>query len=373
MIDKKATSQTNITSEIADKPKKILSLKNRKVVPDAALIDKKSSSQTNFIIEVADKPNSKKVIYHTEREPPKEDRDLLFIEATLNDSILSSEDTEPELDSVHDLDSNEESFYGFWSDDVFEEDDGDFEECNDELYGALESVISLEERARRIAVDFIATFEWEKSQLPLLMEIFSSKGWRNIKTALEREVSAGATFEDIQLAYEIRTLWQDSSRYWINFNKAHCPGESTDATYRHCSWKQVLRLIKFFGYQPIFEEVHNFLEFEFEFWFNHEIMRKCFPSFNKYLFNYRLNSRNMTSIFGSFEKTEPYDEMDEEWYFYTNSFEMNELKEFGVDLHSKFTPKNYYTSDIYTHDYLLELYNSSNVKSTTGDSNDATT
>ncbi|MFM9597810.1 hypothetical protein ACKI1O_51965, partial [Streptomyces scabiei] len=83
--------------------------------------------------------------------------------------------------------------------------------------------------------------------------------------ALEREVAEGATLDELMLAFEVKNLWLDSPRYWIAFSKAYVSGESTDAIYRHFSWRQALRLIRTFTDLPSFEEVYDLLEQEFDY------------------------------------------------------------------------------------------------------------
>lgn len=184
-------------------------------------------------------------------------------------------------------------------------------------------------------------------------------GWSNSRIAIRREVHAGTTFEELQIAYAVKNYWQESSRYWITFSKVWKAGESSDAIYRHCSWKQALRLIRIFDGIPTFEEVYDFLENEFEYWYQSRIFRSYFSAFNKYLFGYRLNEKNITSFSVGFDFSVGYDGLNSVWENYNKSDEMSLLKELGIDLDNKYSPKNYFASDLYSDENLLEIYRSS--------------
>ncbi|TMP46481.1 MULTISPECIES: hypothetical protein [unclassified Pseudoalteromonas] len=256
--------------------------------------------------------------------------------------------------------ANELSFYDLWDDALDECDEAEEER------GVLADTLKPEARAKLVAVEFVDSVNWDKSTLAFFTEVFTSRGWSNIKTALEREVNAGATFEELQLAFEIKTLWLQSSRYWITFSRAYGPGESTDATCRHCSWSQALRLLRVFESIPELEEVYDFLEHEFELWFSHGVLRKCFPAFAKYLFNYRLHERNIPEFNHGFYGTGEYEQADLNWLQLPHSDEMSHLRELGLDLLSLHAPKIDYISDKYTLEYLFEYWRSTTPESERG-------
>lgn len=280
--------------------------------------------------------------------------------------ILSEEDTDDDIsfeifsyseevnldEELFVTENSELELYDLWVDD---------EQANDEdnnvKNSVLENSLSFEERARFVAVDCIIEFGWHSRELPFLVDVFSGPGWSNTKIALLREVKSGATVEELKLAFEVKTLWKDSSRYWISFSKAWVSGESADSIYKHCSWKQALRLIRFFNGVPTFEEIYDFLETEFEHWYADTILRRCFPAFNHYLFSYRLHYRNIDSMFGGFAYPEFFDGLNAISAHLPHSDEMLLLKDMGIDLANKFVSKKSFISDDYTDDYLLELWN----------------
>jgi len=268
-----------------------------------------------------------------------------------------------DFDAFSDLDENIEvepdSFdvfsdnqYGLW-DDSFD-DEVEVEDYPDK--GVLDNTLSQEERAIKVAADLIIDFDWGRGALPFLTELLCIKGWANTKKALEREVAAGSTLDELILAFEVKNLWLDSSRYWISFSKSNELGGSTDAVYRNFSWKQALRLIRFFNDLPSFEEVYDLLEQEFDYWYGHRVLRLRFPAFIKYLFNYRLNERNIPSSYGGFSKGQDYDHIDEVWASQTHSDEMQRLNEYGVDILSKYITPGDYLSDTYTSEYMLRHF-----------------
>ncbi|WP_131825270.1 tetratricopeptide repeat protein [Salinivibrio sp. IB872] len=233
------------------------------------------------------------------------------------------------------FDDNEAALYDFWDDESEE-----LQEESTENTAFLDNKLSREERARIVAADCIMEFDWHAKQLPFVIEVFSTLGWSSAKIALAREVQSGTTVAELELAFAVKKLWQDSSRYWITFSKVRAPGESTDATYRHCSWKQALHLIRLFEQLPTLDEIYDFLEREFDRWYHNRVLRSCFPAFNKYLFLYRLNSRNEISTHHGFGLPDEQDGLDAQCFSHELSNPMMKLNALGIDLVSKYTTRS---------------------------------
>lgn len=267
------------------------------------------------------------------------------------DIFIYTEEVTPEED-IYLSDSNELELYDLWIDD----DQVNCEDVNVET-GALENSLSVEERARFVAVDSIIDFGWHARELPFLTDVFTGPGWKNTKIALLREVQSGASVEELKLAFDVKEFWKESPRYWITFSKAWVSGESTDATYKNCSWKQALRLVRLFDGVPTFEEIYYFLESEFEYWYENSHLRRCFPAFNHYLFRYLLQRRSIDFMLGRFATVDFFDGLDAISSDLTLSDEILLLQNMGIDLSSKFVIKNSFVSDNYTNEYLLELWN----------------
>lgn len=233
--------------------------------------------------------------------------------------------------------------YEHWSDDQLDD-----TEAVIEANGALEDLLSREQRARQAAISCIETIDWDKSSLSFLTEVFIVLGWNNARKAIEREALSGATYEELKLAFHIKQIWGECERYWISFTGAWLPGETTSATYRHCSWRQSLRLIRLFDGIPCSEEVWDLVESEFEFWYGNSVLRTCFPAFSKYLFNYRFNESLPTlpvSEFRRFDISVGFDEMNAPWSYHSHSDQIRKLSEYGIDVINRYSPKSYYVSD----------------------------
>lgn len=258
--------------------------------------------------------------------------------------------------------TDEAELFDFWDDES-----SSLEEDESEKSVALDNRLTIEERAKLIAVECILDFEWDTNKLSFLTELFSTRAWGSTKKALEREVQIGTTVDELELAFEVKTLWQDSSRYWISFSKAWALSESADATYQSCSWKQALYLVRAFNGLPSIEEIYDFLECEFDNWYHNRILRRCFPAFSKYLFMYRLNARNISTMFEGFELPVEHDGLEGDWLQQPLSKEMFKLSECGLELANKFSTKTYYATDLYTNEYMFELIRLSD-KSNKGES-----
>lgn len=234
--------------------------------------------------------------------------------------------------------------YDHWPDDLLDED------AEDDLdTGVLGDRISREQRAQQAAIECLDTIGWNKKSLAFLTDVFIELGWNNARKALQREVLAGATYEELSLAFDIKQIWAECDRYWITFTGAWLPRETTSATFRHCSWRQALRLIRVFNGIPSSEEVLDLIENEFESWYGNSLLRTRFPAFSKYLFSYRLNESLPTlpiSEFRRFDSNIALDEMNASWTFHPLSDEVRVLSEYGVDVVNRYAPKSYYASDV---------------------------
>jgi len=240
--------------------------------------------------------------------------------------------------------------YEFWdeADELKEElaqEDGSLREKEN---SALDNKIDSFGRARQQAISFIESVGWEQKDITLITEIFVESGWSATKRAIEREVSLGMVRNELELAYEVKKVWKECERYWITFSRVWAMGESTGATYRHCSWKQALRIVRLFDGMPVIEEIIDFLEMEFEYWYSCRLLRGKYKAFSIYLFSYRINS-TLANIdiadFRRFGEQSAYDSLDDLELMRNTSAEALFLYGCGVDLNEKYAPKNYYYTD----------------------------
>lgn len=250
----------------------------------------------------------------------------------------------PELPNLADEFFVGTDVYDHWSDDLLDEDPDD-----DLDTGVLGDRISREQRAQQAAIECLEAIGWNKKSLSFLTEVFIELGWNNARKALEREVLTGATYEELNLAFDIKQTWAECDRYWISFTGAWLPGETTSATYRHCSWRQALRLVRVFNGIPSSEEVWDLVESEFDYWFGNGALRTRFPAFSKYLFNYRFNESLPTLPVGEYRRFDlnvSLDEMNSSWSYHPHSDKYRALSEYGIDVINRYAPKSYYLSDV---------------------------
>ena len=227
--------------------------------------------------------------------------------------------------------------YDHWPDELLDE---DAEEDIDT--GLLEDRISREQRAQQAAIECLETIGWNKRCLSFMTDVFIALGWNNARKALEREALTGTTYEELSLAFHIKQIWAECDRYWISFKGAWLPGETTSATYKHCSWRQALRLIRVFNGIPSQEEIWDLVENEFDFWYGNSVLRTRYPAFSKYLFNYRFNESLPTLSVGEprrFDLNIAFDEMNASWSHHPQSDEVRMLSEYGIDVINRYAPK----------------------------------
>ena len=243
-------------------------------------------------------------------------------------------------------DDPEFDIYDFWDD--AEEAEDEIDDEPDLESGTLGSELTLEERARQVAISLVDRVGWEKDDISFVTNIFIENGWKQARVALEREINLGATREELSLAFYIKCLWKECDRYWICFPKLSSVIETTDAAYKNCSWKQALRLVRVFQWLPTEEELYDFLEFEFNKWYENSGLRTKLRSYSNYLFKYRLNEIIGTiniSIPWEFDQAPEVDGLESLNLSFTHSDEVMLLCENGIDVHEHFTPKSYYASD----------------------------
>lgn len=277
-----------------------------------------------------------------EDESAEEDLYLNDLPEQTQPNIVTNEDVTTFPDTHQSSNDVSTDFYDFWTEEEFieEEDDEDADQSN---------FITRRQRAQQVAVQFIDFVGWPKSDLDLVTEIFFENGWSATKASLLREVSLGASIEEISLARELKHIWRECDRYWISFSSINRFLEHTSASYKHFSWTQALRIIRTYDGVPSIEELHHMLEIEFEYWYSHIILRRKYPAFIKYLLYYRFGDH--PNILPSTEQLMFFDSFEED---YLDSIELSlersdtylVLSEMGVDLHSNFTTKSYYVSDI---------------------------
>lgn len=212
------------------------------------------------------------------------------------------------------------------------------EECEEEQQPFAEedegnsSKLTRWERAQQIAVEVIYSTNWSGKNLAFLTDVFYENGWGATRVTIEKEILSGTTIDELMLARDFKEIWKNCDRYWITLSKLGPTAHVTEATHRQMSWAQTMKIIRCFNWLPSIEELEVFLEDEFEYWYQHTLMRRVFPVFMKYLCYYRAKS----TPYMDFE-SRPYqpdltdDPMDKGDFINCNSENRQRLHEIGLD------------------------------------------
>jgi hypothetical protein len=180
--------------------------------------------------------------------------------------------------------------FNFWED-QFDDNDGEDDDASlTEV--SLGATIGRAERARQVATHTVAKMGWDLSKLDLVEEVFFTLGWNSARRAFEDAVADGASYEEMSLAFQIKTMWVSNPRYWLSFYRFWMDGEDTFGTCRTCSWPNALALVRIFSDLPAFEDIVVIVENEFDRWYESNLLRHKFPSFHHYIFGARLISND---------------------------------------------------------------------------------
>jgi hypothetical protein len=182
--------------------------------------------------------------------------------------------------------SVEEESEGFLWDDYEDLDDLEEEAQRDFLDASvLEGGITRSERAKQIAVELLVRYDWDVEYLPLLQQVFVENGWSAARVAIEEQMEKGLKPDELSMAREIRLLWTENEQYWISFQriKTNAPSNQTDATYKHMSWREALRLIRCFPQLPDIEEIYQLIDDAYDLWYGNDRLRRNFNVFFKFL------------------------------------------------------------------------------------------
>lgn len=255
-----------------------------------------------------------------------------------DDTDGEDEDTYGEIFARSSLSSLEEDPDEFsWDDfeDLDEFDEIAHREPEEEVQG--KSYIGREQRAQQIAAEVLAKSEWSPSHLPLLTQIFIENGWSAARTAIEKEIERGLLPQELALARKIRRFWTQNERYWITFHKIKTNNHysQADATYRHMSWLEALRIISCFPSVPDITEIYDFIDEAYDHWYSSRILRQHFKAFFKYL-KYHTGSMHRTlpgdCMFSFLEPLGADVGVDSDSFYNLNSPEYLELRNLGFEL-----------------------------------------
>lgn len=198
------------------------------------------------------------------------DRDVLYDEPADLDENLAYEPA-----AVAEEIEDEYAAYAFDPDDLYDTQDSVASDSSDLLDGML----SREDRALQKAAELISNTGWPLSAWPLIQQIFVMSGWGATRLALEREIEKGMTPDELILAAHVKVIWAENDYYWIAYDKN---GSSKLSQYV-LSWPTALLIVRSFESLPQIEEIEQFIESLFEYWYERIHLRKVFRSFNRFL------------------------------------------------------------------------------------------
>ena len=139
--------------------------------------------------------------------------------------------------------------------------------------------LSKSERAKQIALDVITQHRWDEEALSLLQDIFIQNGWAACKSAIQRQIEAGLTLEELSLAHDIKNYWANSEIYWIHFRyQAH-------ASHKNMTWITALKLTRAFNGFPDIYEITVFMDEAYDAWYSSPKLQNRFPGFFMFLEN----------------------------------------------------------------------------------------
>ncbi|MCD9506159.1 hypothetical protein [Photobacterium phosphoreum] len=165
--------------------------------------------------------------------------------------------------------------------------DEDLEEEEEQFIDNDRHKLTRWERARQVAVEVIYSTNWSGKHLTFLTDIFFENGWGAVRVTMEKEIQIGTTIDELMLARDFKEIWKNCDRYWITLSKLSPTAHVTEATYKNMSWAQALKIIRCYNWLPSIDELEVFVEEEFEYWYQHALMRRVYPVFMKYLCYYR--------------------------------------------------------------------------------------
>lgn len=230
------------------------------------------------------------------------------------------------------FDVSDNAFLSAFDDFDFDDDLDEEQPVSDEVNDGNRIKLTRWERAQQVAVEVIYSSNCSGKHLTFLTDVFYENGWGVARITIEKEIRSGTTFDELMLAWDFKEVWKNCDRYWITLSKLGPYAHVTEATHRHMSWAQALKIIRCFNWLPSIDELEVFLDDEFEYWYQHTVMRKIYPVFMKYLCYYRAkNTPYMNFELGPYCAQQNDDPMDNGDFINCNSEYRQRLSDAGLD------------------------------------------
>ena len=169
------------------------------------------------------------------------------------------------------------------------EDDSDYDLHIEPEY--FKDVVTLEERARQKAIEFIQQVDWcPTKDLKMVTTVFIDYGWGPTRFALKRLISYGLEPEELRVVYDIKKIWQINDYFWISYNK-NC--ENFTLNHEVMSWNVAFRISRAFKSYPDAEEVEDVLNRLYEFWMSKTYLKLAYKTFLKFVWTWAFEPKRV--------------------------------------------------------------------------------
>ena len=269
-----------------------------------------------------------------------DDDDDAFVEV----DYLDDSNIENEYEFLGSVDNDEaDSFVDAEELGYLFEDDSDYDISVESEY--FKDVVTLEERARQKAIEFVQQVDWcPKQDLEMVTNVFIDYGWGPTRLALKRLISYGLEPEELRVVYEIKKVWQRNDYFWVSFNK-NC--EDFALSHHVMSWNVAFRISRAFKSYPDAEEVEGVLERLYEFWMSKFHLKLSYRTFLKFIWTWafepkRVLSSEYTYVFELNEMT------PDEWHDSTDVLDISlqqDVVHYGLYEAEAGSPYEYWTEE----------------------------
>lgn len=214
------------------------------------------------------------------------DDDDVFVEV----DCLDDNDSEDKYEFLDIVDNDEvDSFFDAEELGYLFEDDSDYDSNVETEY--FKDVVTLEERARQKAIEFVQQVDWcPKQDLDMVTNVFIDYGWGPTRFALKRLISYGLESEELRVVYDVKKVWQRNDYFWISFNK-NC--EDFALSHHVMSWNVAFRISRAFKSYPDAEEIEGVLERLYEFWMSKFHLKLSYRTFLKFIWTWAFEPKRV--------------------------------------------------------------------------------
>lgn len=166
-------------------------------------------------------------------------------------------------------------------------DQEDYELPTQQDFAEIPDRLTRAERALQVALKLGEEFDWDKEGIRLLATIFDQYWWSSAQTAMRREMAAGMTPQELELAEEVRKIWYQRPE----FGSVATWREGIVYRNLQISWPSALTLIRSFSGFPDPEEIEVILSNCYTRWQYTYDLQKYYPDFLSYVLA-RINDKD---------------------------------------------------------------------------------